>query len=345
MAQENKLQVGPSPHVRAELGTSRMMLDVIIALIPVTVAAAVLFRWETLRVPLLCVATCIITELIFNLCQKKPNSLNDFSAVITGLILAFSVPPTLPSFACVIGSVVAVGIGKMIFGGLGSNIFNPAMVGRAFLMICFGQMMTTWNAPAVNNAAGIYATTKATPLAAAKFIESDEKKALQEVSKAEYEKSLEVRSGQQAVINDLFLGRVGGSLGETSGLAILIGGVYLLLRKTISYQIPLGMIGSILIIAGVGYYISPQNVMHPLGQLLAGGAMFGAFFIATDPVSSPLSSKGRWMFGIGLGTLVMVIRIFSGYPEGVMFAVLIMNAVAPLLDRWTVAKPLGAKTK
>lgn len=331
--------------MRAELGTSRMMLDVIIALIPVTVAAAVLFRWETLRVPLLCVATCIITELIFNLCQKKPNSLNDFSAVITGLILAFSVPPTLPSFACVIGSVVAVGIGKMIFGGLGSNIFNPAMVGRAFLMICFGQMMTTWNAPAVNNAAGIYATTKATPLAAAKFIESDEKKALQEVSKAEYEKSLEVRSGQQAVINDLFLGRVGGSLGETSGLAILIGGVYLLLRKTISYQIPLGMIGSILIIAGVGYYISPQNVMHPLGQLLAGGAMFGAFFIATDPVSSPLSSKGRWMFGIGLGTLVMVIRIFSGYPEGVMFAVLIMNAVAPLLDRWTVAKPLGAKTK
>ena len=138
---------------------------------------------------------------------------------------------------------------------------------------------------------------------------------------------------------------MGGCLGETSGLAILVGGVYLLFRKTISYQIPLGMIGAILIIAGVGHHFWPTSVMHPLGHLLAGGAMFGAFFIATDPVSSPLSSKGRWMFGIGLGTLVMVIRIFSGYPEGVMFAVLIMNAVAPLLDRWTVAAPLGAKVK
>ena len=347
MAQENtvKLQVSASPHVRAELNTSRMMLDVIIGLIPVTVAAAILFRWEALRVPAICVATCVVTELIFNLCRKKPNSLNDFSGVVTGLILAFSVPSTLPSFACIIGSAVALAIGKMIFGGLGSNIFNPAMVGRAFLMICFGQMMTTWTAPAVDDAAGIYATTKATPLAAAKFIESDEEKALQEVSKAEYEKSLEVRAGQGPVIADLFLGSVGGCLGETSGLAVLLGGVYLLFRKTISYQIPLGMIGAILIIAGVGYYLWPANVMHPLGHLLSGGAMFGAFFIATDPVSSPLSSKGRWLFGIGLGTLVMVIRIFSGYPEGVMFAVLIMNAVGPLLDRWTVAKPLGAKVK
>ena len=320
-----------------------MMLDVIIGLIPISVAAIVLFRWEALRVSLLCVATCVVTELIFNLCRKKSNSLNDFSAIVTGLILAFSVPPTLPPFACIIGSAVAVGIGKMIFGGLGSNIFNPAMVGRAFLMICFGQLMTTWNAPAVNDLSDIYATTGATPLAAAKFIESDEEKALQEVSQEQYDKSLEVRAGRGPVIADLFLGSVGGCLGETSGLAVLLGGIYLLFRKTISYQIPLGMIGAILIIAGLGHHFSPQSVMNPLGHLFAGGAMFGAFFIATDPVSSPLSSKGRWLFGIGTGSLVMVIRIFSGYPEGVMFAVLIMNAVAPLLDRWTVAKPLGAK--
>ena len=339
MMKERQLQVSSSPHVRAELTTSRMMLDVIIALIPVAVAAAVLFRWQALRVGAICVATCVVTELIFNLCRKKPNSLNDFSAIVTGLILAFSLPPSLPSFACVIGSAVAVGIGKMIFGGLGSNIFNPAMVGRAFLMVCFGQMMTTWNAPAVNDMAGIYAVTEATPLAAAKFIEPNEE------NMAQYEKALEVRAGQGPVIADLFLGSVGGCLGETSALAILLGGAYLLFRKTISYQIPLGMIAAILIIAGLGYYFSPTSVMHPLGHLFAGGAMFGAFFIATDPVSSPLSSKGRWIFGIALGSLVMVIRIFSGYPEGVMFAVLIMNAVAPLLDRWTTAKPLGAKVK
>lgn len=345
MAQQNQLRVGPSPHTSAELTTGRMMLDVIIALIPVTVAAAVLFRWEALRVPLICVATCAVTELIFNLCRKKPNSLCDFSAVVTGLILAFSVPLDLPIFACVIGSAVAVGIGKMLFGGLGSNIFNPAMVGRAFLMICFGQLMTTWTVPAIGGMAEVYATTRATPLAAAKFIESDKAKALAEVSQAEYEKSLQVRSGDPKVLGDLFLGTTGGCLGETSAVLILLGGAYLLFRKTISYHIPVGMIAAILIIASLGYHFAPDRVMHPLAHLFAGGAMFGAFFIATDPVSSPLSNTGRWIFGIGVGVLVMVIRVFSGYPEGVMFAVLIMNSIAPLIDRWTVATPLGARLK
>ena len=175
--------------------------------------------------------------------------------------------------------------------------------------------------------------------------QSDETKALEEVSLQEYETSLKVRAGNPAVLGDLFRGAVAGSLGETSSFAILIGGIYLLWRKTISYQITLGMIGTILIFAAVAHHLSPQQVMHPLGHLFAGGAMFGAFFIATDPVSSPLSNTGRWLFGIGTGVLVMVIRIFSGYPEGVMFAVLIMNSVAPLLDRWTVPTPLGAKLK
>ena len=345
MTKESQLHVGPTPHLSAKLTTSRMMGDVLIALIPVTVTAALLFGWQVLRVGLFCVATCVITEMLFNFCRKKPNSLGDFSAVVTGLILAFSVPPTLPWFACVIGSVVAIGIAKMLFGGLGSNIFNPAMVGRAFLMICFGQLMTTWTAPAVEDTAKIYATTRATPLAVAKFTESDRSKALEEVSLEEYEISLKVRAGNPAVLADLLRGAVGGCLGETSALAILIGGIYLLLRKTISYQITLGMIGAILIFAGLGHYFAPQQVMHPLGHLFAGGAMFGAFFIATDPVSSPLSTGGRWLFGIGTGVLVMVIRIFSGYPEGVMFAVLIMNAIAPLLDRWTEPAPLGAKVK
>ena len=345
MAKETQLHVGPTPHVSAPLTTSRMMADVLIALIPITVTATILFGWRTLQVPLICVATSVLTEMIFNFCRKKPNSLGDCSAVITGLILAFSVPPTLPWFACVIGSVVAVGIAKMLFGGLGSNIFNPAMVGRAFLMICFGQLMTTWTPSVIEGTAGIDATTKATTLAIAKFTESDRTRALDEVSPEEYNTSLQVRSGTPAVLYDLSIGTVGGSLGETSALAILIGGIYLLWRKTISYQITLGMIGAILVFAGLAHYFSPQQVMHPLGHLLAGGAMFGAFFIATDPVSSPLSNTGRWIFGIGTGTLVMVIRIFSGYPEGVMFAVLIMNAVAPLLDRWTVPAPLGAKIK
>ena len=345
MADHQQLQVSPTPHVSAKLSTSRMMVDVLIALIPVTVTGATIFGWQSLQIPLICVATCVLTEMIFNFCRKKPNSLGDFSAVLTGLILAFSVPPSLPWFACVIGSVVAIGIAKMLFGGLGSNIFNPAMVGRAFLMICFGQLMTTWAPPAIEGYAGIDATTKATPLAIAKFTESDKLKALEEVSEAEYDTSLDVRAGEPAVLSDLGLGAVSGSLGETSVLAILIGGAYLLWRRTISYQITLGMIGAILIFASLGHYFSPEQVMNPLGHLFAGGAMFGAFFIATDPVSSPLSNTGRWLFGIGTGSLVMVIRMFSGYPEGVMFAVLIMNSVAPLLDRWTEPTPLGVKVK
>ena len=345
MAEEKQLHVGPTPHLSAKLTTSRMMADVLIALIPVTVTATILFGLRSLQVPLICVATCVVTEMIFNFCRKKPNSLGDFSAVVTGLILAFSLPPTLPWFACVIGSVVAIGIAKMLFGGLGSNIFNPAMVGRAFLMICFGQLMTTWTPPVIEGYAGIHATTTATPLAIAKFTESDKLKALEEVSAHEYDISLQVRAGKPIILCDLFRGAVAGSLGETSALAILIGGVYLLIRKTISYQITLGMLGAILVFATLGHYFSPDTVMNPLAHLFAGGAMFGAFFIATDPVSSPLSNTGRWIFGIGTGSLVMLIRIFSGYPEGVMFAVLIMNAVAPLLDRWTSPTPLGAKLK
>ena len=207
MAEEKQLHVSPGPHARAKLSASRMMVDVLIGLIPVAVAAGILFGWEAVRVTVLCVGTCVVTEVIFNFCRKKPNSLGDFSAVVTGLILAFSVPPTLPSFACVIGSAVAIGIAKMLFGGLGSNIFNPAMVGRAFLMICFGPLMTTWTGAGVDDAAKIYATTKATPLAVAKFTESDRSKALEEVSLEEYEKSLEVRSGKGVVLFDLFIER------------------------------------------------------------------------------------------------------------------------------------------
>lgn len=345
MAEERQLRVSPTPHLSAELTTSRMMGDVLIAIIPVGIAAIVFFRWDALRVSILCVASCVATEFVFNLCRKKANSLGDLSAVVTGLILAFSVPSSLPSFACIIGSVVAVGVAKMLFGGLGSNVFNPAMVGRAFLMICFGQLMTTWHAPEVNDISGIYAKTGATPLAAAKFIETDREKALEEVSEEEYEKSLDVRAGEQGVLADLFLGSTGGSLGETSALAILIGGVYLLLRRTISYQITVGMLLAILVISALGHWMAPERVMAPVAHLFAGGAMFGAFFIATDPVSSPLSGLGRWIFGLGIGILVMIIRMLSGYPEGVMFAVLIMNAVGPMLDRWTVSAPLGAKVK
>ncbi len=345
MAEERQLRVSPTPHLSAELTTSRMMGDVLVALIPVGMAALVLFRWQALMVSVLCVASCVATEFIFTVCRKKPSSLGDLSAVVTGLILAFSVPPSLPPFACIIGSVVAVGVAKMLFGGLGSNVFNPAMVGRAFLMICFGQLMTTWHAPQVNDISGIYAETKATPLAAAKFIESDKKKALEEVFPQAYEKSLDVRAGEQKVLADLLLGSTAGSLGETSALAILIGGAYLLLRKTISYQITVGMLLAILVMSALGHWMSPERVMAPLGHLFAGGAMFGAFFIATDPVSSPLSGLGRWIFGLGVGILVMIIRMLSGYPEGVMFAVLIMNTVGPLLDRWTVSAPLGAKVK
>lgn len=310
------IHVAPSPHLSDQIFTTRqMMIDVLIALLPLMVMSVYVFRMFALTQLAICVVACLAAEFVFVKMRSKPVTLNDFSAVVTGVIIALSLPGTAPWYVGVLASVVAIGIGKVIFGGLGMNIFNPAMVGRAFVMIAFASAM---GASAYINADGtIDAMSMATPLTAFK------------------------QSGVATSILDLFVGVTNGSLGETSAFACLLGGGYLLFRKTASWEIPAGILSAVVAISFLADMSGGFGGRFVLHQLFGGALLFGTFFIATDPVSSPVTPKGKWIFGMGTGSLIMVIRLFSGYPEGVMFAVLLMNAMTPLINRWTIPKPTG----
>ncbi len=337
-----RVELAVSPHFADAKRTSRrMMVDVLIGLAPALVVAAIVFRWAVAWQMGTALAFGLGTEAIFCLVRKKPFSLWDCSAIVTCVILAMSLPPGLPLYATAIGSVVAVALGKMVFGGLGCNMFNPAMVGRAFLMACFAQAMVSWQMPAVNGAAHIHAVTKATPLAMAKLGVRDKAKAEAAGTLDQYNLRQEFLAGKAKIFEDMALGVRGGCLGETSAIALLLGGIYLLIRGAAAWQIPVGMLGSMAVISVIGRLISPDLVMYPHMELVAGGAMLGAFFIATDPVSSPVTVPGRWIFGIGVGVFTMLIRLLGNYSEGVMYAVLLMNAFTPLISRLTMPKPLG----
>jgi electron transport complex protein RnfD len=322
------MTVANSPHVaNKSLSTRRMMLDVLIGLSPVFVVSVIVFRQFAIYQTLLAVAGCLATEFVFAAARKKAFSLKDCSAVVTGVILAMSMPCGAPWYVTVIGAVMAIALGKMIFGGLGQNLFNPAMVGRAFVMICFASAM----------GAGAYQTGQE-KLDSAFLSQATPMTIEQELADARAAGEV-VEGAQLPSYLDLFVGKCGGSLGEISALACLLGGAYLLIRRTAAWQIPLGMLGAVLVISVIMRLAN--GVTDPAYQLLGGAVFFGAFFIATDPVSSPLTPKGRLIFGIGVGTFVMIIRHLSNYPEGVMFAVLLMNSVVPLINRWTIPRPLG----
>jgi electron transport complex protein RnfD len=329
------LIVSFAPHIGKTVSTRRLMTDVVISLVPAVAAAGYYFRAPALILIATCVISAVATEWICNRLRKKPTSISDFSAVITGIILALSLPPKLPIWAAVIGSVFAIAIGKMVFGGLGANIFNPAMIGRAFLTACFGMLMTTWAVPATINAAmpkissetSPDAITQATPLAWSK-------------------QAIKTKTGAELVNKQLeacFTGARGGCLGETSTIALLVGGIYLLARQTINFIIPAGVLLSAAVFAALGYLINPQAYLSPLLQITSGGIMLCAFFIATDPVTMPLTTTGRWIFAIGVGGMIMLIRMVGEYPEGVMYAVLLMNAVTPLIDRFCKLIPTGGR--
>ena len=329
------ITVSCAPHISERLSTRTVMIDVVIGLVPAMIAAGYYFRIRAAVLISACVISAVATEWLCNAIRKKPSSLGDFSAVVTGIILALSVPPGLPVWAAIIGSAFAIAVGKMVFGGLGANIFNPAMVGRAFLTVSFGMLMTTWTVPAtidcsmavISAESKIDARTQATPLAWSKEA---------------------IKTGQGAeIVNEqlkaIFKGEVGGCLGETSALALLIGAAYLLIRRTINPHIPLAVIASASSFAAIMYLINRDAYILPLCHICSGGLLIGAFFIATDPVTAPLTRKGMWIFGIGVGTIRMLIRIVGEYPEVVMFSVLLMNAVTPLIDRFCKLVPTGGK--
>jgi len=312
------------------------MIDVIIGLAPAMAAAGYYFRIRALILICTCVISSVATEWLCNVIRKKPNSLGDFSAVVTGIILALSLPPRLPVWTAVVGSVFAVAIGKMVFGGLGANIFNPAMVGRTFLTASFGVLMTSWTVPATMDAAMpaiaqeniVHVKTQATPLA---------------WSKLAIKNSLGADIYSEAQFKATFTGEIGGCLGETSVIALLIGGLYLLIRRTINFHIPLAVLASAFVFATIAYWKDSYAYVQPFFHLCSGGLLICAFFIATDPVTAPLTRRGMWIFGIGVGTITMLIRIVGEYPEGVMFSILLMNAVTPLIDRLCKRIPMGGK--
>lgn len=312
------IHVTTSPHILEKgAGTRRTMIDVIIALIPVIAASVYLFRSYAVKQIVICTLSCLAAEVIFIRMRGKSITINDFSAAVTGIILALSLPPSMPWFVGVIAGFAAIGLGKVIYGGLGMNIFNPAMVGRAFVIIAFTGIL---GADAYGNLSGVAdAVSGATPLTALKY------------------------SGVHTALSNMFWGNTPGSLGETSVIASVIGGLYLIYRKAASWEIPACIIATIAIIAGLVDLSGGHSGIFFYHHLFGGATMFGAFFIATDPVTSPLAFKGKLCFAVGVGFLTMIMRMYSGYPESFMFAILLMNAVTPLINRWFIPTPFGGK--
>jgi len=312
--------VAPSPHLSDQAITTKgMMRDVVIGLIPVVAMSIYLFRWYAVLQIGLCVIACMGFEALFTRMRGKRITLNDWSAAVTGVILGLSLPWSAPWHIPVIASLIAIGLGKTVFGGLGFNLFNPAMVGRAFVMLSFARELGA-SAYATADAA-LPLLTQATPLTAAK-----------------------AHAAELPALFPLFIGNHNGSLGESSILAVLVGGLYICWRRSASWEIPAGALLAATVLASLAK-LAGLTTVGPLYHLTGGALVFGAFFIATDPVSSPLSPRGKFVFGIGFGTLTLLIRVFSGYPEGVMFAVLLMNATVPLINQWTIPQPLGLSPK
>lgn len=320
----NKLLISPSPHVHSGDSIEKNMYGVLIALIPAFICSVLFFGMGALVVTLTSVIACLIFEFLIQkfLLKQRPTVL-DGSALITGVLLAFNLPSNLPVWIIVIGALVAIGIGKMSFGGLGCNIFNPALVGRVFLLISFPVQMTTWPLASGWNTSYLDAQTGATPLAVMK----EALKSGQSVSEV-------LSSGSIGSYRDMFLGNMEGSLGEIAAVALLIGLVFMLFRKIITWHIPITIFATVFVFAGILHLCNPEHFADPVFHLLSGGMMLGAIFMATDYVTSPMSTKGMVIFGIGIGIITVVIRVFGAYPEGMSFAILIMNAFTPLINRY-----------
>ena len=318
----NKFFVSPAPHVHGELSTTRLMGDVVIALLPALMVSVRVFGWNVLAITAVSIACCVLFEfLVQKYLVKGPATVGNLSAVVTGLLLAMNLPANIPLWIVVIGALVAICIAKMPFGGLGKNIFNPALAARVFLLIAYPVQMTTFPKPTLEGFADAY--SGATPLGAAKA---------GLVDFASFD------------IAGMFTGAMGGSFGEISALALLLGFVYLLMRRVISWHIPVAVIGTIITFSAIyGATEGGELVWQmPLFHILSGGALLGAIFMATDYVTSPMTTKGMIIYGIGIGVITMCIRLWGAYPEGMSFAILIMNSTVPLINKYVKPKRFGA---
>ncbi|MGN0618133.1 MAG: RnfABCDGE type electron transport complex subunit D [Ruminiclostridium sp.] len=305
----SKLLIEPSPHIRSGATTQKIMLHVLIALLPAVVAGTIIFGLRALLLVVLCATFAVLSEYIFNLITKRPQSISDLSAVVTGVLLGLNLPPALPIYMAAIGSAVAIIVVKQFFGGIGQNFANPAITARIVLMLSFGGYMSTWAAPFWYKTGTIDAVTTATPLA--------------------------MDSGLPSYL-DMFLGLRGGCIGETCIAALLLGGLYLIAVGVINPLVPVAFIGTVALCT----FVSGGDVLM---EIMSGGLFLGAFFMATDYVTTPITTAGRVIFAIGCGLITVVIRNFANIPEGVSFSILIMNILTPLIDRYVKPRPFGVK--
>ena len=309
----NKLIVSSSPHIKTKHDTPRIMLDVIIALLPALIAGIVIYGIRALLVVATCVVSSVVAEFLFNLITKKEQTVFDLSAIITGLILALTLRADAPIWQCVIGSVFAIVVVKCLFGGLGCNFANPAATGRVFLLICFSSTLAGGSLPLITSNPDLVAG--ATPLP-------------------------QIAAGSELPsLLDMFLGLRGGSIGESCILALLIGFVYLVARKVINFEVPLIMVATVFVLS----LIVGGDVNVALYQVLAGGLVFGAVFMATDYVTTPITRVGKMIFAFGCGLITFLIRMYGNYPEGVSFAILFMNIISPYIEQWTKPRALGKR--
>lgn len=334
----DKLLVSHSPHLHADVSTKSLMRDVVIAMLPMVIVSILFYGWHEILILAVSIASCVLLEyVITRFLLKRPSTIGDWSAVVTGTLLALNLPATSPWWMVLIGAAVAIGIAKLTFGGLGQNLFNPALVGRVFLLISFPALMTNW-APvkgfvgasrlgslldASTGASAVDAFAGATPLGIVK------------------EHGVAALQGYD-YLHGLYM-NIGGSAGELCAIAILVGFVYLLARKVIRPHITLSIWITVFVFSGIMWLCNPARFTDPLFNLLSGGILLGSVFMATDYVTSPMTTKGGIIFGVGIGLITMLIRYFGSYPEGVSFAILIMNAVVPLINKWCPSKKYGRK--
>lgn len=326
----NRLLVSPAPHIHAAVSTKSLMRDVVIALLPAVIVSVVFYGLGEIVVLGTSVVSCILVEyLITKFLLKKPSTVCDYSAVVTGILLALNLPYTTPWWVVFIGALFAVGVVKMTFGGLGQNIFNPAIAGRVFLLVSFPAYMTNWQMP--GGLFGVDAVSGATPLG------------LINEGIMNGHTVPEIMSANGLSYSQMLFANIGGSVGEISALALLAGFVYLLVRKVIRPHITLSIWATVALVSLVFWLAAPDRFTDPLFNLLSGGMILGSCFMATDYVTSPMSVKGGIVYGIGIGFITLMIRYFGSYPEGMSFAILIMNSTVPLINMWFHQKKYGRK--
>ncbi|MFP4080424.1 MAG: RnfABCDGE type electron transport complex subunit D [Ectothiorhodospira sp.] len=331
------IELKTSPHVKQGGSVQQIMRNVVLALLPICGFSVYHFGISALALMVVTTLTCVATEQLFNRLSRRPGTASDFSAVITGLLLALTLPPAFPLWMAALSGFIGIALGKSLFGGLGFNLFNPALIGRAFAQGAFPGAVSTWTLPGLperfteflpstlaapfTTPAPVDAYTAATPLGEWKF------------------------QGEHAETWDLFTGMVAGSAGETSALLILVCGLYLIARRMMNWRIPAAVLGGAFLTAGAFYLLDPGHYPTPWFVLLSGGLMLGAFFMASDMVASPMTRSGLWLYGALIGFLTVIIRFFGGLPEGVMYAILLGNAASPLIDRFIQPRPYGTRKR